>query len=307
MKPGPDVVLHHVAQCARLLVVAGARADAFLLGDRDLHVVDVLLVEQRLEDAVREAHHEDVLDGLLAQVMIDAVDLRLLEHLGDRVVDHARALQIAADRLLDDDARDPALGRRHEPRARELLHGRREERRRNREVVDAVPVQAALVLDDVEPRAERRERLLAVHFGGDEEERRGERLPGVRFDRAPRELLDALLGERAVVVVAHRLAADADDRDAWRQDPVDVQVVERGQQLAAREIAAAAEDDDRHVVFLTACPPNWLRSAASSRSPNGLFWRDLKRVKSEAVSTGIGTLRSIPSTSVQRPSPESST
>ena len=37
---------------------------------------------------------------------------------------------------------------------------------------------------------------------------------------------------------------DADDGEARRQQAVDVQVVERGQQLAVRQIAGAAEDDD---------------------------------------------------------------
>ena len=77
------VVLHHVAQRAGLLVVAGARADALLLGHGDLHVIDVLLVEQRLEDAVGEAQHQDVLDRLLAEVVIDAEDLPLVEDRGD--------------------------------------------------------------------------------------------------------------------------------------------------------------------------------------------------------------------------------
>ena len=101
-----QVVLHHVAQRAGLLVVAGARADAFLFGDGDLHVVDVFLVEQRLEDAVGEPQHQDVLDRLLAEVVVDAVDLPLVEDLRDRVVDGARAVQIAADRLLDDQPRE---------------------------------------------------------------------------------------------------------------------------------------------------------------------------------------------------------
>ena len=65
-----------------------------------------------------------------------------------------------------------------------------------------------------------------------------------------------------------------------------MQVVERRQQLAVREIAGAAEDDDvtgrrsgasagafaatqSPCPPLTAWPPNWLRSAASSRSANG--------------------------------------
>ena len=106
------MVLHHVAQRAGLLVVAGARADAFLLGHGDLHVVDVLLVEQRLEDAVGEAQHQDVLDRLLAEIVIDAVDLPLVEDRGDGVVDGPRARQIVADRLLDDQPRERlAIGR----------------------------------------------------------------------------------------------------------------------------------------------------------------------------------------------------
>ena len=51
----------------------------------------------------------------------------------------------------------------------------------------------------------------------------------------------------------------------------------------------------------TAWPPNWLRSAASIRSANGLSSRERKRVNSAAVSTGSGTPRSIPS--LERPAP----
>jgi hypothetical protein len=45
-------------------------------------VVDVLAVPHRLEDAVGEAEDEKVLDGLLAEVVVDAVDLRLVEVFG---------------------------------------------------------------------------------------------------------------------------------------------------------------------------------------------------------------------------------
>ena len=77
------MVLHHVAQRAGLLVVAGPRADAFRLGDGDLHVIDVLLVEQRLEEAVGEPQDQDVLDRFLAEVVIDPEDLPLVEDRGD--------------------------------------------------------------------------------------------------------------------------------------------------------------------------------------------------------------------------------
>ena len=73
---------------------------------------------------------------------------------------------------------------------------------------------------------------------------------------AARESRDAVLRELAIGIVAHRLTADADDGDVVGKQAVDVQVVERRQQLAVREIAPAAEDDDRHDDFFTAWPPN---------------------------------------------------
>ena len=56
---------------------------------------------------------------------------------------------------------------------------------------------------------------------------------------------------------------------------------------------------------LTSCPPNSLRSAASTFAPNDSSWREAKRLSSDSVITGAGTSRSIASGTVQRPSPES--
>ena len=120
-----QVVLHHVAQRAGLIVVTGPGADPFFLSDRDLHVVDVLLIEQRLEEAVGEAEHQDVLNGLLAEVVIDAVDLAFVEHAGDRVVDGHRAREVASDRLFDDHASEgTGVCGSDEARARELFDRR---------------------------------------------------------------------------------------------------------------------------------------------------------------------------------------
>jgi hypothetical protein len=71
-------------------------------------VVHVSAVPQRLEDAVGEAQHHQVLHGLLAQVVVDAVDLVLRERLGEGHVLLLGALQVVANRLLDDDAREGA-------------------------------------------------------------------------------------------------------------------------------------------------------------------------------------------------------
>ena len=73
------MVLQDVAARAGLLVERAAALDAAILGDGDLDVVDVAPVPERLEDAVAEAEDQQVAHRLLAQVVVDAVDLRLVE------------------------------------------------------------------------------------------------------------------------------------------------------------------------------------------------------------------------------------
>ena len=87
------VVLDQVAQRPGLVVEAGAGTDPDVLGGSDLDGVDVVAVPQRLEHAVGEAKRHHVLDRLLAQVVVDAEDLRLLEHVEHLAVELERLLQ----------------------------------------------------------------------------------------------------------------------------------------------------------------------------------------------------------------------
>ena len=64
---------------AGLFVEGPAALDAELLRHRDLHALDVLAVPDRLQERVGEAEVEQVLDRLLAEVMVDAEDRRLVE------------------------------------------------------------------------------------------------------------------------------------------------------------------------------------------------------------------------------------
>ena len=83
--------------------------DTEVLCHRDLHVVDVPAIPDGLEDRVREPKGEDVLDGLLRQVVIDPVDLVLAEVLVELGIELARALEVAAERLLDHDPTEVAF------------------------------------------------------------------------------------------------------------------------------------------------------------------------------------------------------
>src|ERR1051325_3632448 len=75
-----QMIRHHVAQRAGGVIIAAAVLDADRFRGRDLNMVNVAAVPDRLEDAVAEPENHDVLDRLLAKVMVDAIDLRLIEN-----------------------------------------------------------------------------------------------------------------------------------------------------------------------------------------------------------------------------------
>jgi hypothetical protein len=53
--------------------MATASTNSIGFGDRDLHVIDVLAVPDRLEDTVGQSKRQDVLDGLFAEVIAKAL------------------------------------------------------------------------------------------------------------------------------------------------------------------------------------------------------------------------------------------
>lgn len=105
------MVLDHVAQLAGLVEIAPTPLDADLLGHGDFHVGDVVLVPLGFKQAVGEAQGDQVLHRLLAQVMVDAIDAVLREHLRHRIVHRTRRGQVVADGLFQH--HPAALGQAH--------------------------------------------------------------------------------------------------------------------------------------------------------------------------------------------------
>ncbi len=98
------MVLHHVAQRTGLVVITGAAFKTDRFGNRDLHVVDMGGIPQRLVKRVGETQRHQVLHRLLAEIVVDAEDLLFLEDVTDGVVQLLRGSEIPADRLFDNDA-----------------------------------------------------------------------------------------------------------------------------------------------------------------------------------------------------------
>src|SRR5262245_38668879 len=96
------MILNHVAQHPSGVVVAAAAFDPDRLGVGDLHVIDIPAVPYRLEYSVGKTKDQKVLNRLFPEVMVDAVDLILVEDLGSFNVQVLCALEVMAERLLDD-------------------------------------------------------------------------------------------------------------------------------------------------------------------------------------------------------------
>ncbi len=144
------MVLQHVARRAGLLVERAAVLDADRLRHGDLDVVDVAPIPERLEDPVAEPEDQQVADRLLAEVVVDAVDLRLAEDLADLAVEPLRRLEVVPERLLDDDPPPAAVVVLVvQPDPPELRDDLGELRRLRGEVEQPVPARAVLLVERV--------------------------------------------------------------------------------------------------------------------------------------------------------------
>ncbi len=123
------MVLHHVAQRPDVVVEAAAVLDSEVLGHGDLHAGDAVAVPQGLEDRVGEPQEHDVHRGFLAEEVVDAVDLPLVQVPSQFVVEGIGRGQVMAEGFLDDDAR---IG--GQVGARQLVDHGAEQRRRDLQV-----------------------------------------------------------------------------------------------------------------------------------------------------------------------------
>ena len=100
------MILHHVPECSGVFVITGSGAQALLFAHGNLHVVDVFMIPDGLEDTVGEPEHHDILHRLFPEIMIDAIDLGFFEYVADRRIDGLCRLQIVTNGFFNDDPGD---------------------------------------------------------------------------------------------------------------------------------------------------------------------------------------------------------
>ena len=201
-------------------------------------MIDELPVPDRLEDPVREAKGEHVLDRLLAEVMVDPEDLLLFEEAVQLLVQRGRRRSVAPEWLLDDQPR-PAVG--GAPLA-DLLDDLREGARRHGEVVDAVARAAAALVELDQHLLDAVHAGLVREVGGDVTHPLGKRVPDVVTERVPRELLHRRLHPLAKRRGRLLRARHPDDPELLGQQAAQGQRIEGGEELALRQVAGGPED-----------------------------------------------------------------
>jgi hypothetical protein len=146
----------------------------------------MVAVPDRLEDRVAEAKVEQVLYRLFAEVVVDAEDRRLGEHGQERAIERLRRREIVAERPLRHDATASRAAGAAEPG-----HHRREQARRNGEVVQRPLGSAQSATEQIE---RRRLSVVAVHVAEKRRElvERGSIDSAVRLQALPRACSQSL-------------------------------------------------------------------------------------------------------------------
>ncbi len=243
------MVLDHVPGRADAVVVAGPAADPDVLGHGDLHVIHVTAVPYRFPERVREPQRQDIQDCLFAEVVVDP------EHGVGREngVEHRVQLpgtgQVVTERLLDDHTPPrphppDALAGVGQARPLQLPDYLRESLGRDGEVERVVAAGAALGVELVHGLGQPVECLVVGELAGYETHPLADLLPHLVPERGARVLFHRLVGQLREVLVLPVPAREADQREPrWQQPPVG-QVVDRRQQLLARQVAGDAEHDE---------------------------------------------------------------
>jgi hypothetical protein len=71
--------------------------DAERFTGRNLHVIDIVAIPDRLDDRIREAKGDDVLDRILSEVVIDPINLLFVQRLLERSAVKERTRPIISD------------------------------------------------------------------------------------------------------------------------------------------------------------------------------------------------------------------
>ena len=176
--------------------------------------------------------------------MVDAVDLRLVQHLEELAVQRSSRLEIAPEWLLHDDAPPAALFLSRQPDLMQLPGDLGEEARRCRQIVQIVAAGTSLGVDLRQGLLEARVGFRVIEVSDDPVETLLEPVPDV-LPELTRQVGPCLVLQLLAVLLVIEPAREADDSELVGEQPGFGEIVERRDQLAPGQVARGAEDHYR--------------------------------------------------------------
>ena len=210
----------------------------------------MLAVPQRLEQAIGEAQRHDVLHRLLAEEMVDPIDLVLLQRLQDLGIERLGRGEVVAERLFDHHPAPLAVCFRHQPGATEPGNRHGEETVGDGEVEEPVARRARGLVELRQMRAETAVGGGIVEVALQIAHAVGEPTPSGLVDMIHLELA-AAPGDEFAHHVGEALApfrgglggeVDADQLERLGQPLGRHQIVERRHDQPLGQVAGGAED-----------------------------------------------------------------
>ncbi|MBA7679572.1 hypothetical protein ES703_87871 [subsurface metagenome] len=143
------MILKYIAKSARFIIIARPVFDTDCFSYRDLYIVDVIAVPNRLKNCIGKPEHQDILNGFLTEVMVDTVYLRFIKTVSQLVVQFESALKVPSKRFFNNQLDLLFCARlllTTQPSRAQMLHYRGVQERRNRQIIDKTFVDFVLLV-----------------------------------------------------------------------------------------------------------------------------------------------------------------
>ena len=212
-----QVVLDDVACGTDAVIVSGTTGHADILGVGNLHMVDVIIVPNRLIHGVRETKRQNILHRLLTEIMIDTEHTRWVEHLGHHTIQLLSAGQIMPERFLDDHTTPSALVGLRQTAIGQLSGNLRERARRHRHVERMVASCATITVKLGNSVRQSFERLRIIERALHKTNAVGELRPGRLLEWRAAVRLHVLLHEILEMILGPITTCKTRQTEAWRQ------------------------------------------------------------------------------------------
>ena len=94
------MVLHHIAQRPGPIIITNPVADPIMFRHGNLDMINRRAVPKRLKQGVRKSKHHQVLNGLLAEIVVDPENTLFGEDRANALIDGPCGGEIGSDRFL---------------------------------------------------------------------------------------------------------------------------------------------------------------------------------------------------------------